>query len=336
MEGLDRLRGASAAMKRVRSTLARVAPTNLPVLLTGETGTGKEVAAQALHEASGRTGRFVAVDCGALSPQLVESELFGHERGAFTGASRRRDGLVHSADGGTFFLDEVGELPLDVQTRLLRLLQEGTYRPVGSQQSMRADIRVIAATLRDLEERVAEGAFRQDLYHRLAVVSIELPPLRARERDALDLFLHFLEVESRKAGRTPPKVPPDIAGHLATWPWPGNVREIVNVARYVGALCQEPRLDWHDLPPALTGPAPEVPDLLQAAPQAGLVQASVPIRTDLPYIDARRIWLDAFQDRYVDALLQAHDGNVSAAARAAGMDRRSIQRILSRREDPQS
>ncbi|MCB9689168.1 MAG: sigma-54-dependent Fis family transcriptional regulator [Alphaproteobacteria bacterium] len=322
---LPRLRGTSPAMEQLRKRLAQVAKTPLPVLISGETGTGKEAVARSIHELSGRTGPFIPVDCAALSMQLVETELFGHERGAFTGANQRREGLVHAARGGTFFLDEVGELPMETQTRLLRLLEAGTYRPVGDQGERRADIRVLAATWRDLRKGITEGRFREDLYHRLSIVELRVPPLRERVEDVDELFEHFVVESCAQAGRAPPALEPAVRVHLRRWPWPGNVRELRNVAQYVGAMTPGARVTMNDLPPGLMRPPPELPDT--ALP---MVFPASEIRIDLPYMEARRLFLDDFQQRYVEAVLAAHDNNVSGAARAAGMDRRSIQRIQKR------
>ena len=312
-------------MQRLRQRVEHVASTPLPVLVTGETGTGKEVVARLLHDASGRAGTFVPVDCAALSHTLIESELFGHERGAFTGASHRREGLVRTADGGTFFLDEIGELPLEMQTRLLRLLEQGTYRPVGAQEERQADIRVIAATWRDLRERVQEGAFRQDLFHRLTIIELDIPPLRERVEDVLVLLEHFMERAAAENDREPPQLTASAQRTLLDWPWPGNVRELRNVANYITAMTRGDRVTTQDLPPTLMRPPPT----LSGSRWKGVVGLAE-VRVDLPYMEARRLYLDDFQLRYVEAILEAHDGNVSAAARAAGMDRRSIQRIMAR------
>lgn len=320
-----RLYGESAAMVQLRKRIAQIAPTALPVVILGETGTGKEVVARAIHHASDRRDLpFVPVDCAAISSSLIEAELFGVERGAFTGASQRRAGLIAAAEGGTFFLDEVAELPMETQTRLLRLLQERTYRPVGGEEQRHADIRVIAATWKDLNTAVRDGRFRRDLYHRLAVVELAIPPLRARAEDIDVLFDRLMADACERLGRSLPSVAPATRAHLRSWPWPGNVRELVNTVEYVAAMLVGQRVQLADLPPQL---------LRSSAPQPA---GSTPrLRTDLPYIDARRAWLDLFQDLYVHALLDEHDGNVSAAARAAQMDRRSIQRILSRsRHEP--
>lgn len=323
---MSELIGRSEAMAALRRQVAKVGPTPLPVLIQGETGTGKEVVARRLHEASGRSGPFVPVDCGALAQSLVESELFGHERGAFTGANSRREGLVWAANRGTFFLDEIGELPMEAQTRLLRLLENGTYRPVGGSEQRAADLRVIAATWRDLRERVAEGAFREDLFHRLSIVELHLPPVRERGPDAVELFQHFL-ADALGPGREPLELAPTARARLVRWPWPGNVREVRNAAHYVAALTRGTMIHLEDLPPALQGAAPTLE--VSGAPDA----PDLALRLDLPYMEARRVFLDDFQLRYVEAQLEAHDGNVSAAARAAGMDRRSIQRILARHRE---
>ena len=325
---MSALLGECPAIQLLRSQVARTAPTPLPILVTGETGTGKEVVARLIHAQSGRTGPFVPVDCGALAPTLVETELFGHERGAFTGANTRRDGLVHAARGGTFFLDEVGELPLEAQTRLLRLLEAGTYRPVGGLEERRADIRVVAATWRDLTGAVERGTFRRDLFHRLAIVDLRLPPLRERGGDALVLLDTFLRDAARAARRTPPLLEPATRQLLERWRWPGNLRELKNLAQVLAALAP-PRVRPDDLPAPYRGGA------LPAQPPTAAGEA-LAIRADLPYLEARRLWLDAFQDRYVAAILDRHGGNISAAARASGMDRRSIQRARSRQFSPAS
>ena len=313
--------GDSPPMRTLKARIERVAGTPLPVLLTGETGTGKEIVARVVHERSGRRGPFVAVDCGAITSTLVETELFGHERGAFTGANTRRDGLVAAARGGTFFLDEIGELPLESQTRLLRLLEGGTYRPVGSTDERTADIRIVAATWRDLGAEVDAGRFRRDLYHRLAAVDLHLPPLRDRGADVHALFDGFLADACRSPRRQVPAVEPEVRLLLERWRWPGNVRELRNVAQYAAAMAGR-TVRLGDLPASCRGPVPAPPDVA--------IGTDLPIRTDLPYLESRRAWLDSFQLRYVEALLALHGGNVTAAARAAGMDRRSIQRVLSR------
>jgi DNA-binding NtrC family response regulator len=314
--------GDSPAMRAVADTIARVAPTDLGVLVTGESGTGKEVVARSLHAMSRRSGKaFVPVDCGAIPASLVESELFGHERGAFTGADAERKGLVEEADGGTFFLDEIGDLDATAQTRLLRLLQEGEYRRVGSTRLRKADLRVVAATHRDLDTRSREGAFREDLFHRLNVVRIHLPALRERAEDVGPLARHLVGRFRAEAGRAPLELGGALVDRLISYRWPGNVRELCNVSRYIAGLAAGPVAGVTDLPhgfggsatsPAVAGPA---------------------VRVDLPYAEAKRAWLEPFDQAYFHAILDAHGGNVSAAARAADIDRKTIQRFLRRSDD---
>jgi DNA-binding NtrC family response regulator len=224
------VRGQDPAMARVAETVERVAPSNATVLLLGETGCGKEIVARALHLQSGRRDQpFVAVNCAILKGELLESELFGHERGAFTGADRARAGRVETARGGTLFLDEIGELPPGLQAKLLRLLQEKEYERLGSDRTQRADVRVIAATHRDLHAAIREGAFREDLYYRLKVISIAIPPLRDRASDILPLAEWLLDKHAADAGRLAPRLSDEVREALLRHGWPGNVRELSNV-----------------------------------------------------------------------------------------------------------
>jgi two-component system, NtrC family, response regulator AtoC len=230
LAGFEDVIGASAAMREVLDLAARVAPYPSTVLLTGESGTGKEAVARAVHRASPRAARaFVAVNCGAIPDALLESELFGHERGAFTGADRAREGLVEEAEGGTLFLDEIGELPLALQVKLLRVLQERTVRRVGGTGERAADVRILAATARDLVTEVREGRFREDLFYRINVVQIHLPPLRTRTEDIPLLAEHFLRRHAERLGISTPSVPRALLPLLAGYTWPGNVRELENV-----------------------------------------------------------------------------------------------------------
>jgi DNA-binding NtrC family response regulator len=314
---------ASAAMRHVRETITRIAPTQLPVLLTGESGTGKEIVAREVHRQSQQANQaMVVVDCAAIPPTLMESELFGHVKGAFTGAVQDHRGLVEAAEAGTFFLDEIGELPQPVQVKLLRLLNDGSYRPVGSNEARTARLRVIAATNRNIAEAVEHNRFRADLFHRLNGCQIHLPPLRDRRADIrplLDLYLkHFAELTGRPAVTLTPE-----ASHLlCAARWPGNVRELVNCAHYIASLAPGPEVRVADLPRSF---------------QSGNTDAGADdgpsIDFSLPYKEAKRRMLDRFEDRYILQLLDRHGGNVSAAARAAGIDRRSIQRMLKRIRD---
>jgi len=328
--------GESGSIRRIRELLRRVGPTPLGVLITGESGTGKEVIAQALHRLSARADKpFIPVDCAAIPANLMESELFGHEKGAFTGAANLRKGLVEAAEGGTFFLDEIGELDPPVQVKLLRLLQEGEFRRVGGTKMMHSDLRVVAATNRDLEKAVKDGRFREDLFHRLNVVHIVLPPLRERGEDVALLIKFFMERECTVSGRSDLRISPDVLESLGRYRWPGNVRELVNCVRYMVGLSAGPVIHMADLPPrirdAIVRASPSI-----AAPQtaAAPVGGGLPIgiHYELPYKKAKRLWLEVFEFAYISALLKKHNGNISHAARAAGIDRKSIQRLMKRNE----
>ena len=240
----DCLIGDSQALLQVRANLNKFAPVDLPVLVTGETGTGKELAARALHDLSPRrNGPFIAINCGALPPNLVQAELFGHEKGAFTGASARRIGLFESADGGTVFLDEVGDLPLDAQTNLLRVLQEGTLERIGSRQSIRVDVRVLAATHVDLEEAVAQGRFRQDLFYRLDVLRLHMPPLRERGDD-VELLARYFLAQFREQHRVRARgFDASARRQLHAHRWPGNVRELLNRVRRAAVVSENELID---------------------------------------------------------------------------------------------
>jgi two-component system response regulator HydG len=254
----DRLRpanlvGESPAMQSVFKIVAQVAPTRASVLITGESGTGKELIAQAIHNASPRKqAPFVKLHCAALAETLLESELFGHERGSFTGAQGRREGRFKQADGGTLFLDEIGEIPASVQVKLLRFLQERTFERVGSNETVKVDVRVIAATNRNLADEVREGRFREDLFYRLNVVSIEMPPLRVRPSDLLLLAEHFLRKYASENGKTITGISPDAARQLCEYTWPGNVRELENVIERAVVLCEGPQITQAALPATLS------------------------------------------------------------------------------------
>jgi len=233
----SRIIGRSPDMRRVRALVRRVAVSDVPVLVLGESGTGKELVARAVHDLGWRAGRpFVAVNCGAIPETLLESELFGHGRGAFTGALRERAGLVEEAEGGTFFLDEAGDLSPALQAKLLRLVQEREFRRVGENRTRRADVRFLSATHRDLAAEIAKGRFREDLYYRLAVVTIDIPPLRKRPEDLFPLLEHFLDLGCRALGRSPACFTPDAASKLVLYHWPGNVRELHNEVQRCLAL----------------------------------------------------------------------------------------------------
>ena len=279
------------------------------MLLEGETGTGKELAARAIHERSTRRGGpFVAIDCGALPETLLESELFGHVRGAFTGAAQSRAGAFQRAHGGTIFLDELGSIPPAVQARLLRVLEERVVRPVGADQEKRVDVRVLAASPIDLTTRVAEGAFRPDLFYRLSVVRVVLPALRARREDLSVLVTELMRRRGLTAGR--------MAGanldRLNAHTWPGNLRELRNVI---------------DRAIALSPGAQSFAELrVHITPQAA--DEALTVRTDLPFTEAKAAVLQTFELRYLRDVLQRCEGNISAAARQSGLDRKHLRTLL--------
>ncbi len=312
--------GKSTEMRRLYTILEKVAPTDSSVLIQGETGTGKELVARAIHDASPRAkAPFVVVDCGAIAENLIESELFGHVRGAFSGAVADRRGLVEQADGGTLFLDEIGELPPALQPRLLRAIESFEVRRVGSNTSRHVNLRVVAATNRPLARSVNEGSFREDLYYRLAVVEIHLPPLRARREDIPLLAEHFFR---RYAGEKEP-LPPELLSSLTSRAWPGNVRELRNyVQRSVSlgyASLERGTSVGYD--PGQAGAA--------AAAAALASDATAPVvPIHLPLKDARAAWNEQFELIYVKALLAKTDGNVTRAAELAGVNRRSLQRLV--------
>jgi DNA-binding NtrC family response regulator len=311
------LTGQSAAMRRVITQLERVAASDATVLLLGETGTGKEVAAESLHQESPRArGPFVVVDCGAIPAHLLESELFGHERGAFTGAVRARDGAFQAASGGTIFLDEIGELPRDLQPKLLRALSRRAVKPVGTEAYVEVDVRVIAATHRDLRREVDADRFRGDLYYRLAVVEVRLPPLRDRLGD-LPLLVEAMLRESRASpAETSRLLSPAVLDRLAHQSWPGNIRELRNVIDR--ALAMGP---WEP-------DAELAPDI---APELGATPAVGPaVDLSRPFKQARDEWTARFERAYLAALLEHHAGSIRPAARAAGIDRGHLYRLLAR------
>jgi DNA-binding NtrC family response regulator len=305
------LTGASLPMRRLFQVLDKVAQSSADVLIEGENGTGKEVIAAELVRLGGRRQKpLIIVDCGAISPTLIESELFGHVRGAFTGALRDRAGAFEEADGGTVFLDEIGELPLDMQPKLLRALAQREIRRVGASRSTKVDIRVIAATNRRLEREVNSGRFREDLYYRLSVVTLRVPPLRERKEDIPLLVSHFLD----KLGvQDPLKVfPHEALEELKRYDWPGNVRELKNHVERVIVLGE-------DMP--LAAPA-------DAAPRASDPGPGVDI--ERPFKEAKEAIVERFERGYLAALLEWADGNVSRAARKAGLDRMYLHRLLQR------
>jgi len=332
--------GRSVAMRTIFGLLERLAPTEATVLLTGETGTGKDVLARAIHAASRRAGGpFVVVDCGAVVGSLIESELFGHEKGAFTGATERRQGAFELADGGTLFLDEIGELPLDLQPKLLRAIEQRAFKRVGGSREQRVDVRIVAATKRPLRQEVERGKFREDLYFRLAVVPIELPPLRERPEDVPLLVERLLERFAAREGlERPLKLAPEAMAALKAHDWPGNVRELRNVLERAALLARamgREQIGPSDVPGWTLG---------AVAPSEG-EDGPPPFEPGKSYRQTKAEWEAWFERRFVRWLLERHDGNVSAAARAADMDRKYLARLArrhgisvgrARRADPDS
>ncbi len=311
-EELAGLHGRTAVMRRLMARIGKAAKASTPVLLVGESGTGKELIARAIHEQSPRhAAPFVTVDCGSLSPSLVASELFGHDKGAFTGADRRHAGAFERADGGTLFLDEIGELGPDLQPTLLGVLERGRFRRVGGREEIDVDVRVVAATHRDLRAEVNEGSFRLDLYYRLAVIVLSAPPLRERVEDVPVLVEHFLR-EAGHEGAIAEVFSPDAMTDLCRHRWPGNVRELRNVVEATLAMGETPQL--FDAPDRDGSRDGRGPDAVLA----------------LPYKEARRALLDDFERRYVTRLLARARDNVSAAAREARMDRTYLIKLLQR------
>lgn len=312
--------GNAVGMREVFGILERVAPTDLTVLICGETGTGKELASRAVHTRSRRKAHpFVVFDCGAAPDNLIESELFGHQRGAFTGAVDARPGVFEQAHGGTIFLDEIGELPLDLQPKLLRVLEQREVRRVGGNKTKPIDVRVVAATNRNLREEVEKGRFREDLYYRLAVVQLALPPLRERMEDLIPLAEHLLSRSPHNHGVH--QISPEVCQIFQSYHWPGNVRELNNVVERAIPFSDGTEITIHALPEALrvghTGQHPKV-----------VLPPTVSAPSELPFKDAKDQLIEAFERKYLIDLIDRHGGNVSRAARAADMDRKSITRLM--------
>jgi two-component system response regulator HydG len=308
--------GSSLKMRDVFKLVEGVAYSSASVLIQGESGTGKELVAKAIHYRSPRKDRaFVVINCSALTETLLESELFGHVKGAFTGAIANKKGLFEVADGGTIFLDEIGEIPPATQVKLLRVLQEGEVKRVGSNDTLRVDVRVVAATNSDLQEGMKRGSFREDLFYRLNVISIQLPPLRERREDIPLLAYHFLRKYSERMGKKIERIAPDSMALLQAYRWGGNVRELENVVERAVVLQHSDTVVPSDLPPHIAQVA-----------QVGLDDHKS--LSTLPYKKAKRMALVAFEKRYLTSLLSRNAGNISQASRSAGLDRSNFRRIL--------
>jgi two-component system response regulator AtoC len=305
--------GNSRAIWEVKQKLPLVSTCDASVLISGETGTGKEILARTIHELSHRSNKpFVAFNCGGIPKDLFENELFGHKRGAYSQAFEDRKGLIEVASEGTLFLDEIDSLPLDVQPKLLRLLQEREYRIVGDNTLRRADLRFIAATIANLADRVSEGAFRADLFYRLSIFNRYLPPLRDRKGDISPLAVHFVRRFGQRYGKKSLKISEESTAYLMSYNWPGNIRELEHAVHRAVVLCSEKELqpEHFDLP--VCESKPDLQDCNQS------------------YHNLEKRILDTFEAEYISKLLKAHRGNVSSAARSARLDRRTFQRLMAK------
>jgi DNA-binding NtrC family response regulator len=337
--------GGNSKMREIYSIIEKIAPTATTVVIDGETGTGKEVVAQAIHSLSPRSrNELVVFDCGAVPPNLIESELFGHEKGSFTGAVMSREGLFELADGGTLFLDELGELPIDLQPKLLRVLEQREVRRVGGAKSQKVDVRIIAATNRNLEDEVRAGRFRQDLFYRLSVVRLHLPSLQARADDIPLLVNHFLEHGSynrlpngQQRARAFSR---EAMSALQRYPWPGNVRELVNVVERAVSFCDQGTIDLPDLPDyirtAKAAPRDAAPTIKRAStvPAAASLAAQPPptpeelLAVGITFKDAKERWVTTFERDYIVQMLRRNTGNISHAARHADIDRKYFRKLM--------
>jgi two-component system response regulator HydG len=304
-------------MRAVFKTVETVSHSCATILVQGESGTGKELVARAVHYRSPRKDRpFVAVNCSALTETLLESEMFGHVKGAFTGATAHKKGLFEAADGGTLFLDEIGDISPATQVRLLRVLQEGEVRRVGADDSIKVDVRIIAASNVDLEKAREQGRLREDLYYRLNVITLTLPPLRDRPEDIPLLAHHFLRLHASRMGKAVTSISPAAMEALTVHRWMGNVRELENVMERAVVLAAGNVVEPEELPPGL-----------RETPRGG-GEVELFSLAHLPYAEAKRLALRAFERRYLSALLEKSNNNISMAARAAGVDRSNFRRLL--------
>jgi two-component system, NtrC family, response regulator PilR len=310
--GLKGMIGQSKPMQDLFHLIRKVAPTDSTVLILGDSGTGKELVAQAIHNQSDRKDeKFMAINCGALPRELIESELFGHEKGSFSGAHQRKIGLFESSDQGSLFLDEIGDLPMELQVKILRVLEQKEIRRIGSVESKKVDVRIIAATNRDLKENVQEGTFREDLYYRLSIMDLHLPTLRERKEDISLLIEHFIKQFNQKMNRSVDGITPGALRVLLDYHWPGNVRELENVIQRCMILRDSGTIESDDLPKNLS------PD-----PQSAGSPLFDP--EQITFIKAR----EAFEHEYLKKLLSVNDSNVTKSALMAGISRRHLQELM--------
>ncbi|MEK7776477.1 MAG: sigma-54 dependent transcriptional regulator, partial [Planctomycetota bacterium] len=315
--GLKKIIGNSRAMLKVLDMVSRVAFSSATVLITGESGTGKELVARAIHFSGNRKdGKFVAINCATLSENLLESELFGHVKGAFTGAVKDKKGLFEDADGGALFMDEIGDIPKSVQAKMLRVLQEGEFMSLGDTVTKKVDVRIIAATNQDLLQRVQDKEFREDLYYRLNVINITVPPLRERKEDIPLLVKHFIEKYNKKENKQIKGVSPEIEKEFYHYNWPGNVRELENVIERAITLTNEDTIT-----------ADVVLPQVKKEGDTGTTETELFAQ---PYKEARRKSLDAFNIKYITNVLNKTSGNVTNAAKESEIERQYLQRMLKR------
>jgi DNA-binding NtrC family response regulator len=306
--------GQSVKMRQIFGLIKKIAPMDVSVVIQGETGTGKELVARAIHELSNRKrGPMVVLDCGAIPPNLIESELFGHEKGSFTGAISARPGAFERANGGTIFLDELGELRVDLQPKLLRVLENREVRRVGGNEVIEVDVRVIAATNRDLVKEVTAGNFREDLYFRLSVIGIQLPPLRQRRDDIPYILRTAMGDPEVVAAHGRKRFSPGAMSMLMAYPWPGNIRELMNVMSHVLTFADGEEIDVQHLPARVQGQQKDQP---------------LPFNEHLSFKDAKEQLLENFEREYITQVLKRCDGNISRAARESGLHRKSIERLV--------
>ncbi|WP_419784880.1 sigma-54-dependent transcriptional regulator [Pseudodesulfovibrio sp.] len=316
--GGDLLVGEAPAMRRLRESIAAVAASEYTVLINGESGTGKELVASQIHSLSNRAkGPFVTVNCPAIPEPLLESELFGHVKGAFTGAEKSRQGLFVAARGGTLLLDEIGDISMAVQTKLLRVLQDREVRPVGANSATKVDVRILASTNQDLEKLIGEGRFREDLYYRLNVLTVNTSPLREYRDDIPRLAMHFLNQTCEEMGLEPKVLSPEVVASLCDHPWPGNVRELQNAVRRLTVFCPGRQVEMVHLRLAEGKLRPDDDTAGEDNPLG-------------PYKEAKARVLDEFTRNYVERILDQTGGNISEAARLAGLERVSLQKIIKR------
>lgn len=315
--GLKKIIGNSGALLKVLDMVSRVAFSSATVLITGESGTGKELVARAIHFSGNRKdGKFVAINCATLSENLLESELFGHVKGAFTGAVKDKKGLFEDADGGTLFMDEIGDIPKSVQAKMLRVLQEGEFMSLGDTVTKKVDVRIIAATNQELLQRVQEKEFREDLYYRLNVINITMPPLRERKEDIPLLVKHFIEKYNKKENKQIKGISPEIEKEFYNYNWPGNVRELENVIERAITLTNEDIISLNVILP-----------LVKKEEGANSLGDEL---LSQPYKEARRKALDAFNIKYITNVLNKNTGNVTNAAKESEIERQYLQRMLKR------